>query len=356
MDSVMGIIDKRNVLNEGRDVLIDFARGIATILMVLGHNIQYGSGNYVFSNGVFERDYLFKFIYSFHMPLFMFLSGYAFYYTICKYEVLDVVKNRARGLLIPMISFAMIIEFKNLCTKKVRGWQGIFDILYRFVHRYWFVWAVLACTFLLLFGVTVFKDRIFYYILICILGLFIPDFWYSYFIFFLFPFFVIGYYVCKLGVIECSRPYTMYILIVSTVIYCVLYYSFSSETYIYGTKYSLLGKTYITQLVIDMHRFIIGLVGIILIMIIIDWIYKKINRGLAFVIGWLGRCSLFVYFLSTTIFNNIVLPKVTSELKGINYGISLIETIIVLAICSGIIIILRKYSFTKCLILGEKYL
>lgn len=41
---------------------VDVAKGIGIILVVLGHNQS--------------PDYIIKFIYSFHMPLFFFLSGY----------------------------------------------------------------------------------------------------------------------------------------------------------------------------------------------------------------------------------------------------------------------------------------
>ena len=50
--------------------LIDYLKGYAIILVVLGHVI-------VFSNPTeFTQSQLFTFVYSFHMPLLLFLSGY----------------------------------------------------------------------------------------------------------------------------------------------------------------------------------------------------------------------------------------------------------------------------------------
>ncbi|MBU3583489.1 acyltransferase family protein [Polynucleobacter sp. 15G-AUS-farblos] len=51
-----------------RDVFLDIAKGMAIILVVLGHVIQGSSAN-------FDDLLGFKMIYSFHMPLFIFLSG-----------------------------------------------------------------------------------------------------------------------------------------------------------------------------------------------------------------------------------------------------------------------------------------
>ena len=47
---------------------IDYMRGIAIILVVMGHLIQF--------NGFPTSNPVFEFIYSFHMPLFFAISGY----------------------------------------------------------------------------------------------------------------------------------------------------------------------------------------------------------------------------------------------------------------------------------------
>ena len=54
-----------------RDKRIDALRGLLMILVVLGHVIQY-----VYEPKDFDNNILFRVIYSFHMPLFMCVSGY----------------------------------------------------------------------------------------------------------------------------------------------------------------------------------------------------------------------------------------------------------------------------------------
>ena len=54
--------------NKYRDAFLDIAKGLAIILVVIGHVIQGSSEN-------FDDLLWFKVIYSFHMPLFVFLSG-----------------------------------------------------------------------------------------------------------------------------------------------------------------------------------------------------------------------------------------------------------------------------------------
>ena len=61
-----------------RNNYIDFLRGLAIILMIFGHIIDYGL---VLDICIPERKKIFRImyniIYSFHMPLFFTLSGYA---------------------------------------------------------------------------------------------------------------------------------------------------------------------------------------------------------------------------------------------------------------------------------------
>ena len=51
-----------------RNHFLDMAKGVAIILVVIGHTIQY-------RNPAFDTELWFRVIYSFHMPLFIFLSG-----------------------------------------------------------------------------------------------------------------------------------------------------------------------------------------------------------------------------------------------------------------------------------------
>lgn len=78
---------------------LDFAKGIGIILMVLGHCYSAGNG---------ER--ILCWLYSFHMPLFFIIPGivYGVYRRHTKVSFWDVIKKKARRLLIPYFCFATI--------------------------------------------------------------------------------------------------------------------------------------------------------------------------------------------------------------------------------------------------------
>ena len=65
-------------MEKRREVLVDALRGVAVLAVLLGHAIQRGLViNY-------ETNIVFKIIYSFHMPLFIALSGALFEKSLMK--------------------------------------------------------------------------------------------------------------------------------------------------------------------------------------------------------------------------------------------------------------------------------
>jgi fucose 4-O-acetylase-like acetyltransferase len=86
-------------------------KGLAIILVVLGHSLPITTDDYK----PFSAELLTRFIYSFHMPLFMCISGFLFVYTNKDREIthLSFLYKKARRLLLPYISistFAFLIK------------------------------------------------------------------------------------------------------------------------------------------------------------------------------------------------------------------------------------------------------
>lgn len=92
---------KKIYISKVRNYQIDSIRGFAILLVVIGHVIQ---RNYV----DFDNNILFKYIYSFHMPLFMFISGYVMYGKNI------VLSRRFYGLVIPFIAWYIVAYIINL--------------------------------------------------------------------------------------------------------------------------------------------------------------------------------------------------------------------------------------------------
>jgi fucose 4-O-acetylase-like acetyltransferase len=85
-----------------RDFRIDAMKGLAIILVVLGHAIQLYDPRLMNSLPRLV-------IYSFHMPLFFFLSGYVAFASARKYTADKLLSKRFKNLIIPFLSWYFII-------------------------------------------------------------------------------------------------------------------------------------------------------------------------------------------------------------------------------------------------------
>ena len=79
----------------------DFLRGIAIYLVILGHTIQWMDADW-------KHNPLFEGIYSFHMPLFMFISGYFLRNNLQQIAFWKWQKQKTRQLLIPSLFNSLI--------------------------------------------------------------------------------------------------------------------------------------------------------------------------------------------------------------------------------------------------------
>ena len=74
--------------------------------MLWGHSIQYSC----MDQFDFFENSAFKFIYSFHMPLFMLISGYLFYYSCQKRTLWELLTHKTK-VLFPAIILCSIFNY-----------------------------------------------------------------------------------------------------------------------------------------------------------------------------------------------------------------------------------------------------
>ncbi|MCM1122063.1 MAG: acyltransferase family protein [Eubacterium sp.] len=85
---------------ETRNSYMDFLKGIAILLVIAGHSIS----------DIHGMEMLFNLIYSFHMPLLFFVSGYIEEQNAAKYAGRErrMLSRRMTGLLLPYLSWTVI--------------------------------------------------------------------------------------------------------------------------------------------------------------------------------------------------------------------------------------------------------
>lgn len=125
-----------------RIIALDIAKAICIILVVMGHYVPDNSPAwYVLVHDV---------IYTFHMPLFMFVSGYVYIATKKRSTYGDFLLKKVRRLMVPYLTTSVMVIVIKLLTQgsmSVDNPVTIFsfvEMFYMPVAGYflWFIWAL----------------------------------------------------------------------------------------------------------------------------------------------------------------------------------------------------------------------
>lgn len=122
---------------------IDAVKGFAILLMVMAHTIAWNFADWKFltydvtqlSTGELQAGFIWKLIYSFHMPLFFLVSGY-FTFKQGGVTLVNLLTGKVQRLLIPYISTGFLILF-------LKGYYG-----------YWFLFSLFELS---VIGILLFK-------------------------------------------------------------------------------------------------------------------------------------------------------------------------------------------------------
>jgi fucose 4-O-acetylase-like acetyltransferase len=94
-------------MKKARRILwIDMAKALAMILVVVGHCFEFGTDTR-------------NFIFSFHMPLFLLLSGFTYHDCSTKEEWKEKTKKDALELLLPLAAILLIQTVNNACRENI---------------------------------------------------------------------------------------------------------------------------------------------------------------------------------------------------------------------------------------------
>lgn len=338
-----------------RNNKIDFIRGFSIITVVIGHCIQFGSGP---NAGNCLENNVFKFIYSFHMPLFMLLSGYLFYFTCNKHSFLKNVLSRFTTLFIPIIMWNIIPFIRYTWHDRPHTFGYLFKTyISTMMENSWFLWAIFYCSFAVLIVNHFFKDSLIIYLIGLILTFILPDSHNLFLYKFMYPYFVLGYFYHKNSEGNNEKYHMLLdntkLLGTSAVIFAFLLYFFNTDSYIYTTKYTLIGRGIIPQLGIDIYRFAIGLFGSLFIIMLLLKIHPKLGERISKVFYVIGIHSLGIYMISGLIFQYL-LSNLTTWITHINYLIILMEAIIILGISLLLSLCIKKFTITNMLFFGGR--
>lgn len=336
-----------------RNIKIDVLKAFAIILVLLGHSIQYGSGYDFYYNASFFDNFAFKLIYSFHMPLFMLISGFLAYQSLNKSNNIPyLITKKIKTILVPILMWS-IIPFM-ISIRNVDSFDFTFLIkryIYVALDNMWFLWSLLFISIIAIVVNKVFKDNVLIYLLIFILTLIIPDIHNLGLYKFLYPFFVCGYLFHKYNLIN-KVTNNKLIFSISLILYVILFILFKQNYYVYISGVTILNKNVMSQLFIDIYRIFLGLTGSYVFITIIISFMNYMTDGIKKFLLTVGQNTLGIYAISDIFFKSF-LGRITYNFN-MNYLTTILEMIIILFICLVLIELLKKSKFLNKVLFGGR--
>ena len=336
-------------------------KGTAIFLMLWGHCIQYCSAN----SFDFFLNTAFKTIYSFHMPLFMLISGYLYYFSFIKRDLKTLLIHKTQSMLHPIV-FANALNMFLISIPTLLK-EGIYCLLNGTliddIYSFWFLWCVLSSS--LAVGISCkISDRMWIQILNITLGIFFvalfPDL-HSHL--YMYPYFVIGFFYGKYRQRIPDSWKKCSCLALPAFPVMMLFYQ--KKHYIYITPIFDFSKPILTWASVSAFRWIIGLVGSIFMIDILKRLHNAFydrRSGCSILLNFvskLGENSLSVYCLSVSLLS-YYLPRLYNlfvDMAGRNvfaenmFFFNLVFTPALACIYSlvlyAIILVLKKYKLHR---------
>lgn len=332
---------------EKRNNTLDSFKGTLILLVILGHTIQW---NQVDS---FDENILFRIIYSFHMPAFILVSGYIYgYVKVYKSESIFFIKRNIQRLVIPFISWYLIKYFIDKIYVEINLLEYIKNLIFHVDNGLWFLWIVflLRIIFFVIgkisnylslknnFKIELLMLVILYFMINIIpfgvLGIGLLKKYYIYFF--------IGYIINKLyKTIKINK--VVYLIVVILFIILSSQWSRVNPPLFYNEFISQKGFI-LKILALYIYPLITALAGTLAIYKLTKFINIK-NIYISELLIYLGKNSLIIYaihyyFISITKIRYIAISIL------VNFIIAIILSIILFRI-------LKKFKFTKKILLGE---
>jgi len=311
----------------------DDLKALAIILVIIGHCIQSLDDN-------FDNNIIFRYIYAFHMPLFMFISGFFSY----KEVVLFIqIKKRFFQLIIPFFCWMVVI-----CLIE---YQFSFGMVWNmFKHPdigLWFLWALFFIS-LIMWGCNILSRQIKVPPELIVLSvalslnllLYVTNFkFFGYqFISWYFIFYSFGFFMNKY--IKIIDNYWKLLFFLSLIIYVIGAYFFMLKEAPVFYKWINLGGLFIY-----VYKITVALSGIL----VFYFMFSKFVKNESKLLVYVGANTLGIYSIH---------PRILYFIKDFsfvnNFSINIIITILVLFSLSLLLVwLFSKFKLTSSLFLGK---
>lgn len=114
----------------------DVIKAFTIFLVIYAHGLQF----FTYNTDYWQEDFVCQFIISFHMPLFMIVSGY-FANSIYRRNFYFILSHKARQILLPSVSSYILVGLIMIFLRKQNLLVQINNLLFYSIHSFWFLKA-----------------------------------------------------------------------------------------------------------------------------------------------------------------------------------------------------------------------
>ena len=349
-----------------KNITISIVKGLAIILVVYGHVIQ---RSMVPFNEDFFLNPAFKTIYAFHMPLFVFLSGWVMAYSLSRRSLFSAFKARFNTLMIPFITWgllsAVLIFVVNIIETESSGLKAFaMSLAYELYLRptLWILVTLFASSCMLLYSIRLSKrfgkiSFLFIYFLVLVIPY--NDYGSLFYIKWLYPFYMAGYFISKNDIHVSGWLSRLAVLAISSAAFVFLASYWVKTDYIYIHQMHFMMESWLSDVLRMAYRYVLAFLGITVVFCISVYLSKT---GLKHVLDILGIYSLDIYLIQRFVVEGIY-PRLVGRMNIkfdfsaplFLYVIAPLVVVLCVALCMFIsnALIRRNYFLNKLLLGGR---
>lgn len=329
-----------NTMIANRCEWLDCAKGIAIILVVLGHSFQY----YLYPD-IFENALPWRIVYAFHMPFFFMLSGFSSGFSKDPKFSDSTLMKKVKRLVVPYLAWGLLLF---PISYFYRGWS--WDLMTDFVVKpshvgLWYLWTLFFIWFFHSLIIRLSKEgvtRQIIYIITWLTIVLLADMTSgicclneisNYFIFY-----ILGFELCKNNKIKNPPPntdvnrYYLIRIIIGTAVFSIILY---------------LQQLIDIRIIIKASKYILGLAGSYVFILVACYINVMIPY-ISKVLQKYGERTLGIYALDTYI---IISAAMLFNRNIFMYPVALLIDLVGSFIITGFLL---RYTITAKYLLGEK--
>lgn len=328
--------------SNNRIASFDFVKFIAIFMVLWGHIIQYLLPGICYENAVYQV------IYSFHMPLFMIVTGY-FSTSSLKRSFFNMFQGKVNQLIIPGIFITII----HCVLMKYNTGGGV--VLERIIFDLWYLKATFLCYIVFYLGRYCGKYKIYYYIGSILISQIVFVYQFN----LMFPCFMLGVFLRNNWNFIMDK--SKFLMILNGILFFTLLIPWDESFWILpsGEVYPLQSLNSLSNFYVQFYyRMLIGIVGSLFFILLADVICKKYSEN--FLINHfssMGKETLAIYLFQYIIIETLL----WRWLKSDNYNITLFSVILapilslaVLYFCVIIRKMVRRSKVAAFIFLGER--